>query len=353
MKRKTAITVTIAAIVLSASAAVAAYDYYRTFYANNVSDSRESDILKIYRSYSYEQMLDSLKSSGILTDFRRFERAAGHMDLETSFKPGYYVFDPVMSNKDIVRMIANCWQKPVKVTIKGYIRSMEKFASILGTKFEADSASFAGVLTDRAVMQSYGFEEESFIGMFIPNTYEFYWTASPEEFVERMNREYMSFWTDERKAKAKAAGMTQKEVSTLAAIVISETKYVPEMPTIAGVYINRLKKGIPLQADPTVLFALNQKGIRRVLNKHLKVESPYNTYINRGLPPGPITMPSIESLDAVLNYQEHNYLYFCARGSFDGRHNFASTLSGHMANARAYHRALNAREKERALANRK
>ena len=353
MKRKTAITITIAAIVLSASAVVAAYDYYRTFYANNVSDSRESDILKIYRSYSYEQMLDSLKSSGILTDFRRFERAAGHMDLETGFKPGYYVFAPEMSNKDIVRMIANCWQKPVKVTIKGYIKSMEKFASILGTKFEADSASFAGVLTDRAVMQSYGFEEESFIGMFIPNTYEFYWTASPEEFVERMNREYIAFWTDERKAKAEAVGMTQKEVSTLAAIVISETKYVPEMPTIAGVYINRLRKGIPLQADPTILFALNQKGIKRVLNKHLKVESPYNTYINRGLPPGPITMPSIESLDAVLNYQTHNYIYFCARGSFDGRHNFASTLSEHAANAKAYHRALNARERERALANRK
>lgn len=353
MKRKTAITITIAAIVLSASTAVAAYDYYRTFYANNVSDSRESDIFKIYRSYSYGQMLDSLKSSGILTDFRRFERAAGNMDLETGFKPGYYVFDPEMSNKDIVRMIANCWQKPVKVTIKGYIKSMEKFASILGTKFEADSASFAGVLTDRAVMQSYGFEEESFIGMFIPNTYEFYWTASPEEFVERMNREYIAFWTDERKAKAEAVGMTQKEVSTLAAIVISETKYVPEMPTIAGVYINRLRKGIPLQADPTVLFALNKKGIKRVLKKHLKVESPYNTYINRGLPPGPITMPSIESLDAVLNYQTHNYIYFCARGSFDGRHNFASTLSEHAANAKAYHRALNARERERALANRK
>lgn len=353
MKKRTAITVTAVAIVLSALAAVAAYDYYRTFYADNVSDSGDSDVLKIYRSYSYGQMLDSLKSSGILTDFRTFERAAKHMELGTDFKPGYYVFDPVMSNKDIVRMIANGWQKPVNITIRGYIRSLEKFASILGTKFEADSASFAKVLTDREVMQSYGFEDESFIGMFIPNTYEFFWTASPEEFVERMNKEYMSFWTDERKSKAEDVGMTQKEVSTLAAIVISETKYVPEMPTIAGVYINRLKKGIPLQADPTVLFALNQKGIKRVLNKHLKVDSPYNTYIYKGLPPGPITMPSIESLDAVLNYQKHNYIFFCARETFDGQHNFASTLSGHMANARAYHRALNSREKEKALSKQK
>ena len=353
MKKKTGITIAVVTAVVLATAAVAAYDYYRTFYANNISASKERRVFKVYRCYGYGQMLDSLKASGMLADFKRFERAARFLELESDFKPGYYRFDSTMSNKSIVRMIANCWQEPVNVTIRGYIRSLDAFAAILGDKFEADSASFAKILTDGDVMNSYGFEEESFIGMFIPNTYEFYWTATPEEFVERMNREYSNFWTDERKAKAENVGMSQKEVSTLAAIVISETKYVPEMPTIAGVYINRLRKGIPLQADPTVLFALNQKGIRRVLNKHLTVESPYNTYINKGLPPGPITMPSIESIDAVLNYQKHNYIYFCARETFDGQHNFASTLSGHMANARAYHRALNAREREKALSNRK
>lgn len=353
MKKKTGIILAVVTTVILGVAAVAAYDYYRTFYADNIVCSEEKNALKVYRSYGYGELMDSIEKCGMIADFGTFRRAADFLKLGESFKPGYYTFDSLMTNKEIVRMLANGWQKPVKVTFQGYIRSMEAFASILGGQFEADSASFAKVLTDTLTMNSCGFEKENFIGMFIPNTYEFYWTATPEEFVERMNREYSNFWTDERKSKAEDVGMSRKEVSTLAAIVISETKYVPEMPTIAGVYINRLRKGIPLQADPTVLFALNQKGIRRVLNKHLTVESPYNTYINKGLPPGPITMPSIESIDAVLNYQKHNYIYFCARETFDGRHNFASTLSGHMANARAYHRALNARERERALSNRK
>ena len=348
MKKRNGITVgvIIAAIILTAS--IASYDYYRTFYSNNVAASEEMPPLKVYRSFSYDDLLKSFEEAGLLTDMKTFRRAAKHLELAGSFKPGCYTFETVMSNKDIVRMLANGWQKPVKITFQGYIRSLESFAAILGKQFEADSARFAEVLTNHEVMKNYGFEEESFIGMFIPNTYEFFWTVTPEKFIERMQREYDSFWTEERKEKAESVGMTRKEVSTLAAIVIEETKHKPEMPTIAGVYINRLRKGIPLQADPTVKYALKQKGITRVLNKHLKVDSPYNTYIHRGLPPGPITMPPVSAIDAVLNYQHHNYIYFCARETFDGQHNFASTLSGHMANARAYHRALNAREREKA-----
>ena len=343
MTKKTGITVGVilAAIILTAS--IASYDYYRTFHANNVSASEEMRPLKVYRSYSFDDLLKSVEEAGLLTDMNTFRRAAKHLELAGSFKPGCYTFDTVMSNKDIVRMLANGWQKPVKITFQGYIRSMESFASILGKQFEADSAQFAKVLTDPEVMKECGFEKESFIGMFIPNTYEFFWTVTPEKFIERMQREYDSFWTEERKEKAQAVGMTRKEVSTLAAIVIEETKHKPEMPTIAGVYINRLRKGIPLQADPTVKYALKQKGITRVLNKHLKVDSPYNTYIHRGLPPGPITMPPIAAIDAVLNYQHHNYIYMCAKEDFSGYHNFAVTSAEHTANAHRYAAALNAR----------
>ncbi len=353
MKKRTKIIVGSIVIALVLTGAAVAYNYYRTFYANNILLTEEASPLKIYRSFNYEDILKAVEQSGQLADMKTFRRAADHLKLAESFKPGYYTFDTVMSNKDIVRMIANGWQKPVNISFNGYIRSMESFASILGKQFEADSASFVKVLKDPEIMRGYGFEEESFIGMFIPDTYQFYWTISPEKFTERMHQEYESFWTEKRKEKARAAGMTQKEVSTLAAIIIEETKHKPEMPTIAGVYINRLRKGIPLQADPTVKYALKQKGITRVLNKHLKVESPYNTYIHRGLPPGPITMPPIAAIDAVLNYQHHNYIYFCARETFDGQHNFASTLSGHMANARAYHRALNAKEREKAHSRKK
>jgi len=352
MKKKTKRNFIVAISLAVVTAIIGCCDYYMTFYNNNISDDINEDVpVKIYRNFSFDDLCDAMKESGALKSTTLFRRAAINMKLDEGFKPGYYRFHSGMNNKAIIRVLANGWQQPVKVSFNGYIRSLESFAKILSSQFEADSSRFATVLRDTSLMSHYGFEEESFIGMFIPNTYEFYWTTSPEEFVDRMFREYNSFWTDERLAKAKEVGLTQKQVSTLAAIVIEETKYEPEMSTIAGVYINRLRKGIPLQADPTVKFAMNIKGITRILNRHLKTESPYNTYRIKGLPPGPITMPPIVALDAVLNYQRHNYIYFCARETFDGQHNFASTMSQHKENARKYHRALNAREQEKRRAN--
>ena len=343
---KRALTIILSAAVLAAC--VAAADYWNTFHRCNVVEGAcDSLYVKIYHDYTLDDICRAVARSGALRDSATFARAARHLKLGEGFKSGFYRYSATMNNKAIVRMIANGWQKPINVSFSGYIRTLEKFAKILSERFEADSASFVKVLTDSTVMARYGFEKESFLGMFIPNTYEFYWTVRPEDFVERMSREYSAFWNDERKAKAKAAGLSQKEVSTLAAIVIEETKYEPEMPRIAGVYINRLNKGILLQADPTVKYALNMKGITRILNKHLKVDSPYNTYVHKGLPPGPITMPPIVALDAVLNYEKHNYIFFCAKETFNGQHNFAVTLSQHMANARAYHKALNIREREK------
>jgi UPF0755 protein len=201
------------------------------------------------------------------------------------------------------------------------------------------------VLTDKDLAQKLGFSSPlTMFSIFIPNTYEFYWTVTPEDFVDRMYKEYKRFWTGERDKKRERSGLNRVEVSTLASIVYEETRKVDEMPRVAGVYVNRLKQGIPLQADPTIKYAMQDFGLRRILYRHLKYESPYNTYLHRGLPPSPICMPSIEAIDAVLNFEKHDYIFFCARPTFDGYHNFARTLKEHNANARAYQAELNKRK---------
>lgn len=278
---------------------------------------------------TYSQMLDSVATA--VGDMKSFEKVAKRASLEESFKPGRYILTPDKSNKDLVRMLKMGWESPMMLTLSGNIRGMEKLSGILGRKLAADSVSF----------MEYFSKAEVGMWMILPNTYEVYWTISPEKFVERMEREYDKFWNEERKAKAENIGLTPVEVSILASIVCEETNYVPEMPKVAGVYMNRLKRGMKLDADPTVKFALNDPSIRRILFRHLEVDSPYNTYKYAGLPPGPITIPSIKGLEAVLNYEHHNYLYFCANSNMDGTHKFARTLSGHNRNAREYQAALN------------
>lgn len=278
---------------------------------------------------TYSQMLDSVATA--VGDMKSFEKVAKRASLEESFKPGRYILTPDKSNKDLVRMLKMGWESPMMLTLSGNIRGMEKLSGILGRKLAADSVSF----------MEYFSKAEVGMWMILPNTYEVYWTISPEKFVERMEREYDKFWNEERKAKAENIGLTPVEVSILASIVCEETNYVPEMPKVAGVYMNRLKRGMKLDADPTVKFALNDPSIRRILFRHLEVDSPYNTYKYAGLPPGPITVPCIKGLEAVLNYEHHNYLYFCANSNMDGTHKFARTLSGHNRNAREYQAALN------------
>jgi len=199
------------------------------------------------------------------------------------------------------------------------------------------------ILTNDSLIGAYGFDSTSLFSMVLPNTYELYWNTPPEKVLERLHKEYRNWWSDDRQKKAQSIGLTPFQVATLAAIVQEETNYQPEMATIAGVYMNRLKMGMPLQADPTLKFALRDPTIRRVLNKDTQVESPYNTYKYKGLPPGPICVPSIATLEAVLNYQTHNYLYFCASPDFNGSHRFAANYSDHLRNARAYQQALTQR----------
>lgn len=327
-------------LILLAAGTLAALNFYGTFYYNNVKDSDKPSEVRIYRDFTYDQLITAVLQTGAIDNETTFLRAARFMKLRDNFRPGLYRLKPGMGNKALVRMFAKGWQQPVRLVIPGYFRNLDRFADFLGEQLEAGREAFAKSLNDPASGARYGFDAANYIGMFIPNTYEVWWTVTPEEFQERMHNEYEKFWSGSRDEKARAIGLTRQQVSTLASIVIEETKYEPEMPRVAGVYMNRLHLDMPLQADPTVIFAVGEPGLKRVLNRHLEIDSPYNTYKYAGLPPGPITMPPVVAIDAVLNYEHHDYLYFCAKDSFDGTHAFAKTLSAHNENARRYQRAL-------------
>ena len=333
--KKTFFTIFLSLVV--AGAAVAAWGVV-SFKGNAVVEERE---LFVGRDVSYEQLMDSLRPA--LKHHLAFDLYAERLKLENSYKVGHYVVRDGMNVIEVVRMLKLGLQTPVNVTMNN-VKIPAQLAGKLATQIEADSVEIVEVLTDKALAKEMGFDSPlTMFSIFLPNTYEFYWTVSPREFVERMHKEYKRFWTEERDQKRKRSGLSRVEVSTLASIVYEETRKVDEMPRVAGVYINRLNTGLPLQADPTIKYAMQDFGLRRILNKHLKTPSPYNTYINRGLPPSPICMPSIEAIDAVLNFEKHQYLFFCARPTFDGYHNFAKNYSEHLRNARAYQAELNKR----------
>ena len=259
-----------------------------------------------------------------------------------NLRTGRYRVEPETTCLGLYRLLRNGTQEPMNLVIPNS-RTMEKLAAVLSQSLMVDSAEIASVLTDSSYLDRHGYTTATIPALFIPNTYEVYWDISVDKLIERMEHENSHFWTEERKAKAKACGLTQEQVATLASIVDEETANNAEKPMIAGLYLNRLRLGMPLQADPTVKFAVGDFSLRRILHKHLMVDSPYNTYRVEGLPPGPIRIASIAGLDAVLNHVEHPYLYMCAKEDFSGTHNFASTLPEHYRNARRYVKALNAR----------
>ena len=272
-----------------------------------------------------------------------FKQYARHLKLEDSVKAGHYLLKSGMSVVEVARMLKLGLQTPVRVTINN-VRTPAQLAGKLARQLEADSVTLFHALTSPRLAQAVGFDSLTLFSMFIPDTYEFYWTVTPEAFLKRMRREYDRFWTKERDARRQRSGLSRLEVMTLASIVYEETRKSDEMPRVAGVYVNRLRKGWPLQADPTIKYAMQDFGLRRILHRHLKYPSPYNTYINKGLPPSPICMPGRNAIDAVLDFEEHDYMFFCARPTFDGYHNFAVTLRQHNANARAYSAELNRRK---------
>ncbi len=317
---------------------------YRTIFLPSIElPDKESIIFYIPTGSEYNWLLDELQDEGIVQDKKSFEWLAKKKNLASHVNPGRYRVTSGMSNNELINMIRSGKQEPLMFMFND-LRTLHDLAGRASEVLEPDSADFADYLTDPSTAENNGFNELSFPVMFIPNSYEFYWNTSPEEFVERMKREYIAFWSDGRTKKAKKIGLSREEISILASIVEQETLHPEENERIAGVFINRLNKGIPLQSDPTIIFAMNNFSIRRVLNDHKNFDSPYNTYINRGLPPGPICIPSISAIDGVLGYEDHNYIFFCAKPDFSGYHNFARTLSQHNKNARLYQQALNRRK---------
>ncbi len=268
-----------------------------------------------------------------------FMALAEHNKFDSRKRSGKYAIKSGDTMARIYNRIVSRQQTPVRVIVPA-TREVQKTIGVISNQLMVDSAELAAY-TNPIAMSCFGFEQDAIPAFFLPDTYEVYWDISAMEFFEKMSSWNRKYWNDERKAKAKAAGLTPIEVSTLASIVDEETANVGEMPTVAGLYINRLKRGMPLQADPTVKFALGDPTRKRILKKDLEVNSPYNTYKNTGLPPGPIRIPTKQAIESVLNYQKHNYLYMCAKEDFSGTHNFAKTLNEHNANARKYQQALN------------
>ena len=255
-------------------------------------------------------------------------------------KTGRYAIKPTDNMRYLHRRLSMGYQSPVMLTV-GSVRTLDRMARNVARQLMIDSTEVARLMADTAYIRSIGYSKETLPALFIPNTYEVYWNLSAEELMQRMVKENKAFWNDKRMNQAKAIGLTPIEVATLASIVEEETANQNEKPMVAGLYINRLQRGMLLQADPTVKFSLQEFGLKRILYKHLEVDSPYNTYKYAGLPPGPIRVPSYQGLESVLNYTKHNYLYMCAKEDFSGTHNFAVTSAQHAANARRYQQALN------------
>lgn len=316
--------------------------FYQVFFSpNTMVDSDQTYMLKIPSNGVYRQVANQLYDDKVINDALSFGFVAKVLGYQEAVKPGLYKVDPKMSNLDLVRMLRSGRQVPVKVTFNN-VRTKEDLAEKITANLEVTQEQFLKMIQDSVFIRKYDFEEETIMSMFIPNTYEFWWNTSPEALFDRMHKEYQSFWTAERKQKAQAMGLSQKEVSTLASIVQAESQKSDERPKIAGVYLNRMKIGMALQADPTLVYATGDFTLKRILNVHKEIDSPYNTYKYTGLPPGPINLPDINSLNAVLNAETHDYLYFCAKEDFSGYHAFASNYDDHMNNARRYQRALNA-----------
>lgn len=257
-------------------------------------------------------------------------------------RTGKYAIEPGMNMFTCVRHLANGSQVPVNLTVPE-VRTVADMIQRLASQLMISEDEIQAAVADKAFMDSLGYDEANIPCLFVPNTYEIYWNTSAKGLLSRLDKEKKAFWTDERIAKAKQIGMTPNQVVTLASIVESETSYGPEKATVAGLYIHRMQIDMPLQSDPTVIFAIGDFNIHRVTLEQTRYDSPYNTYLNNGLPPGPIRIPSIQGIDAVLNYDHNDYVYMCAKEDFSGSHNFTSSYSEHLANARRYQQALNRR----------
>ncbi|MCY7349489.1 MAG: endolytic transglycosylase MltG [Cytophagaceae bacterium] len=310
------------------------------FNTPNLNIERKQDFyLLIPTGATYQQVLDSLTKNNTVNDKTSFQFLSKLMKYPELVKVGRYRIRPDMANYAALKMLRSGDQVPLRLTFNN-IRVKSDLVHKVGTRFEFDSLSFARMLDSDSVCRYYGFTPTTIMAMFLPDTYELFWNTTPQKLMGRMKSEYDKFWNPERRRQANLLNLSPIEVSVLASIVEAETKNQIEKPRVAGVYLNRLRKNMPLQADPTVIYALGDFGIRRVLKRQMFFDSPYNTYVHTGLPPGPINLPDPRSIDAVLKAESHNYLYFCASPELNGTHFFASNYEDHLSNARLYQQAL-------------
>jgi len=312
---------------------------WQIIYAPNILVDKNDQLFAIPKNTTFKELQNSLYDQNIVNDLVSFSFLAKLKKYDRLIKPGMYMLRKDMSNMEVINLLRSGSQTPITLTYTS-ARKLEELPAKIARSMAFTESEMAQLLLHDTTATWYGFDSLTFLSMFIPNSYQVYWTEEPHEILDRMKKEYNRYWNDDRVKKSKEIGLSQTEVSILASIVEGETNKMDEAPLIAGVYMNRLKRRIKLQADPTLIYATGDFTIRRVLNKHKEIESPYNTYKYYGLPPGPINMPSIAALDAVLNHKNHSFIYFCASADFSGYHVFASTLSEHNQNARKFQNAL-------------
>jgi UPF0755 protein len=304
---------------------------------------KETTYLYIKTGSGLSDVQESLYNQQIVEDTASFKWVAEKKNYNKHVYPGRYKIERKINNNELVDLLRSGIQEPIQLTFNN-VRTKKELATKVATYIEATESEILTLLNSDELANSYGFTSQTFISLFIPNSYEFYWDTTAEGFIKRMAKEYKNFWNESRMAKANTLGMKQSEVSTLASIVQAEQLMRPdERPRIAGLYLNRLKLGMRLQSDPTLIFAIGDFTIKRVLNKDMAIDSKYNTYLYAGLPPGPVNVPEISSIDAVLNAEKHNYLYMCAKADFTSYHNFATNLAQHNVYAREYQRELSRR----------
>ncbi|KOY86626.1 aminodeoxychorismate lyase [bacterium 336/3] len=317
-----------------------AFYVYQVTQSPNLQVKRGAKMLYIPKGTDFQGLIQILKKDSIVSNVVSFAFLSKTLGYQEHVKAGAYLIEPNMTNLAAIRKLRSGDQTPIRLTFN-YLRTKDDLAERLANQLPIPKQEILDMLNNKELAQKYGLDANTMTTLFIPNTYEIYWTITKEELFEKMHKEYKKFWTENRIQKAKALNLSPSEASILASIVQAETAKNDEKPRVAGVYLNRLAKNDLLQADPTVIFALQDFSIKRLLNSHLKVDSPYNTYKYAGLPPGAINLPEISSIDAVLNAEKHDYYFFCAKEDFSGYHNFAKTLAEHNRNAKLYQQTLN------------
>jgi len=332
----------ISVIVFSTLLSTISVYLYQMFYSPNFLINQKDKFLMIEDNMNFNDVRNKLIQDTILNDVLSFSVLSKAMKYNQNIKSGAYKIKSNMSNYSLIKMLRSGNQTPINISFN-HARKIEDLAKIITKDLNITNDEFMEFINNKK-NNLYGFNTKNIMAMFLANTYEVYWNISIESLFNKMHSEYTKFWNKERINKSNELKMSNIDISILASIVASETLKMDEANTIAGVYINRLKKNMYLQADPTLVYAANDFSIKRVLNKHKKIASPYNTYINKGLPPGPIKLTTKEYIDAVLNYEKHKYIYFCAKDDFSGYHVFATKLSEHNKNAKKFQRALNKRK---------